>query len=311
METILATFDAMATGATTAMAALLLGALCGAGLWRLHAVLRGTTLVVPWCWAIAALAAVVGCETVLGFAAARFSPQGSEALRYAAACLSCCATVSVLGAKRPQHNVWQFVVLSLWAAAALPAAGALLAPAGAPIEIDLARAWLLAVVIAVGCANWLPTRYWLAAILAAAGQTVLLAEALPLSVPGLGSVGVLACLALWAAAALVAVLARPPRCEDGLDRLWRDFRDSFGVAWGLRVAERVNAAAAQHGWPIRLSWQGFRSEEDLPDENPRPKASPDTSVDTARNAVRRNLTGLLRRFVSERWIASRLDESID
>jgi hypothetical protein len=303
METILATSDMPAGSAAAATVALVMAALCGAGLWRFHAALRGTTLVAAWCWAVAAVIAVATCEAALGLAAGSVATKTADSLRYAAACLSCCPIVAVLGAKRPQQHVWHLVVVSLWVLAVLPAAGALLSP-GAPLEVDLARAWLLAALIALGCANWLFTRYWLVAILVMAGQTALLAEALPLGLSALGAVGVVMGLTLWAGAGLAVVLARSPRCDDRLDLLWRDFRDLYGAAWALRVAERINAAALQYSWPARLAWRGFQPLDDAPSDDAR------TKDESSREAVRSHLTSILRRFVSDRWIAARFDESI-
>ena len=309
METILATSDMPAGGAAAATVALVMAALCGAGLWRIHAALRGTTLVAAWCWAVAAVIAVAACEAALGLAAGSVSTQTADSLRYAAACLSCCPIVAVLGAKRPQQHVWHLVVVSLWVLAALPSAGALLSP-GAPLEVDLARAWLLAALIVLGCANWLFTRFWLAAILVMVGQTALLAEALPLGLSGLGAAGVAMGLAFWAGAALAAVLARSPRCDDPLDLLWRDFRDPFGAAWALRVAERINATAVQHRWPMRLAWRGFHPIDNLPRIDDLPTNRTHEHSESSRDAVRSHLTSILRRFVADRWIAARFDESI-
>jgi hypothetical protein len=78
--------------------------------------------------------------------------------------------------------------------------------------------------------------------------------------------------------------------------IWLDFRDSFGLLWSLRVQERLNATATQHGWKTELSWDGFRPAEESAAQ---------------RGELRAALRGLLRRFVSGAWIARRLDESLD
>jgi hypothetical protein len=74
-----------------------------------------------------------------------------------------------------------------------------------------------------------------------------------------------------------------------LDALWRDFRDSFGSFWALRVLTRLNAAALMNRWPVRLGWSGFRPTE--------PQAAGENSQTAAIPAVRRSLHSLLRRFV--------------
>lgn len=95
---------------------------------------------------------------------------------------------------------------------------------------------------------------------------------------------------------LMAVgLPRGAAARSPLDRVWLDFRDAFGVAWGLRVAERLNASAAMYSWPVTLTWQGFRGRQE-------------GTSDIPPAAVEEGLRGLLRRFVSPEWIDSRLTE---
>jgi hypothetical protein len=76
------------------------------------------------------------------------------------------------------------------------------------------------------------------------------------------------------------------------------------LLWSLRVQERINALAQQSGWPLELTWNGFRkpgSEDGLVKLDP-----------AIESAVRGSLRGLLRRFVSNEWIDCRLrrDDSI-
>jgi hypothetical protein len=73
--------------------------------------------------------------------------------------------------------------------------------------------------------------------------------------------------------------------------------------WGLRVQERVNAAAALYGWPFLLTWRGFRETA---------TGQPAITFDAAtEKALRQTLKGLLRRFVSAPWIGERLTEDVD
>jgi hypothetical protein len=85
------------------------------------------------------------------------------------------------------------------------------------------------------------------------------------------------------------------------DRLWREFRDQFGLFWALRLQERVNAVAATENWPFVLTWTGLVE---------RATGQPLLAVDPAiEPALRTTIKGLLRRFVSGAWIAARLDGS--
>ena len=108
----------------------------------------------------------------------------------------------------------------------------------------------------------------------------------------------LAILAAW-----TRRLTAPTQRTLAYDRLWFDFRDTFGLFWALRVQERVNAAAQQYDWPLELTWTGFR---DTADQSP--LAAIDPAIEPA---LRTTLKGLLRRFVTNQWIAQRRSEGLD
>jgi hypothetical protein len=112
------------------------------------------------------------------------------------------------------------------------------------------------------------------------------------------ALGLIVAAMLWA-----AWKGRRTTASDGYDRLWIDFRDAFGLLWALRVQERVNAAAAMYGWPFMLVWSGFVETES---GQPIAAFSPETE-----KALRQNLKGLLRRFVSPEWIGERLAGDLD
>ncbi len=163
--------------------------------------------------------------------------------------------IAVLGAKRPQHVAWQWIVLSLWVVLILPAAQ-WLALGGEP-SVHPARRWFLLALVAIGVANYLPTRHTVAALLFGFAQWLLLRPYLPWPVPSgppLAEVGVI--LVVVALGALWRPM-RSPAGQDPLDRLWRDFCDFYGLLWGLRVAERFNEQAAKSGLPVRLGWRRF------------------------------------------------------
>ena len=208
----------------------------------------------------------------------------------------------MLGAKRPQHAAWSFVVAACWGIVVLPAAETFFLQRGQRLEMGDARSWFLWILIVVGPINYLPTRQWLAATLLAAGQVLALSEYLPLVHRNLFAHQQLA--GLWLGC-LSLVLARSPHSRDAgkYDRLWLDFRDTFGLFWALRLQERVNAVAQTNGLPVWLSWSGLRDATTSRKINELDPAIEPT--------LRTTLKGLLRRFVSGRWIAERLGRDID
>lgn len=216
--------------------------------------------------------------------------------------LSACPVISVLGSKRPQHRAWNFVVGSLWGIVSLPALEALLLQPGQRLVLGDARGLFLALLVVLTAVNYLPTRLGPAAVLLAVGQTMALAPywpwcmvewEIPGSVGGLGVAAVALSMA-WG-------LARRRRHVALWDRLWLDFRDTFGLFWGLRVMERLNATSDQLGWEIALAWSGFRH---------RRSGEPLTGLSAEQaQALRQALGGLLRRFVSGAWLEERLHEA--
>ncbi len=84
--------------------------------------------------------------------------------------------------------------------------------------------------------------------------------------------------------------------QEGWDRIWLDFRDMFGVVWGLRVAERINDTARRSNWDVRLRWDGF---------HPDPTTASASGFAAADAAVQIALQNQLRRFVSPDWMEAR------
>src|SRR5262245_37052622 len=82
--------------------------------------------------------------------------------RYLAFCLTMCAFVALLGARRPGMAAWNFVVLALLAVLFLPV---LEQPWDSPTwELDGPRTLFLGALLATGVVNYLPTSLWLLAL---------------------------------------------------------------------------------------------------------------------------------------------------
>lgn len=288
------------------MAAIVATALLAVGLAALarsRSALSETTLLPAWWWAIAALVACSAVEIAAGLL--RRDDSWLAPLRYAAAGLTFCPLLAVLGAKRPQHNAWNLIVLTFWGVVALPVAETFFLQRGQRLEIGDARSWFLWPLILLGPINYLPTRNWPAAILVAAGQLLLLGDYLPLIHRPLFAGQQLVALGLLVAAVL-STATRARRASEEItpyDRLWLDFRDTFGLFWALRLQERVSAVSQTNDWPLDLAWSGLVEKA---------SGKPIQQVDPAiEPTLRTSLKGLLRRFVSGRWIAERLGSDID
>lgn len=272
-------------------------AVAGAGcLFRRYRPLRGSTLTAPLGWGVFSLLVLGLGELFLGVGGQTVAPASH--VRYLTAVSTMCPLMAVLGAKRPQDRGWQFVVVTLAAVLAFPCLVALSFRSDTPLRLDAIWQWCLAILLGMGLLNNLPTRYGPSALLAVAGQVLLLWGQLPLLddvLPGLASHtgGRLAGIGMLtaAAAAWSWEWPRPQRPAAGIDRLWLDFRDGFGAVWALRVLGRFNASAEMYGWQVELQWRGLSGDP------------PSAEVEAA---MRKALSGLLRRFVPPEWIAERL-----
>lgn len=265
--------------------------------------LSGLTLLGAAGWAGAAWAALAVCQAVIQANVNEWGePTWGAALRFAAAAGAFAPVMSVLGAKRPQHTMWHFIVLSLWGVLALPSLELLVLQPGQQLEVHDARAWFLVVLIFVAGTHLLATRFWLSGLLLGAGLTLLFAPHLPMAPAAARSEGWAPWLfagatATLAAAMLTAWLTRSSRRATAWDQLWSDFRDAYGALWALRVAQRINDAASTSGWPVQLQWHGFLDDDHQPLETVDPQW---------RQGFEHCLRGLLRRFVSPEWIDKRL-----
>ena len=202
-------------------------------------------------------ALVWACAAWLGWGAAFCLPaDNSEAdvpLRYLALCLTACAGVAVLGARRPQVAAWNFVVAGLLAVLALPLLENLLRDS----PIGPVRTGFLAATLLVVLGNFVPTSFAPAALLALAacsGQLwALLAGAeTPSAVTWTADLSLI--LVPWVG--WLCWRWRRQGAEE-LECRWLDFRDCHGTMWALRVREQFNHAAENAGSPVVLTWSGL------------------------------------------------------
>ncbi len=272
--------------------ALALLALAALG-WKWRRV-RGTTLLAAWWWSVGCVLSIATVEMAAALGADQSASWIGPA-RFAAAMTALCPAMAVLGAKRPQDRAWQFVVVTLLAVLSMPSLEWMFL--GDMSEIHPARIAFLAILIAIATLNGLATRFWPSSLLTCFAQMALIAPHLTFSFGWLpGAWGPLTGLALLAAAWDLIDLDVPRSLPTGapLDRVWLDFRDRYGAVWSLRIMQRMNASAAMYDWPVVLAWRGFVSRSD------------GTPVENVPPLVEESLRTLLRRFVSQAWIDTRM-----
>lgn len=270
---------------------------------------RGSTAVPATLWAIAACLSLA-LDTGLRASGAISQPSAAASLRMVTAALSLCPAMSLLGAKRPQHGVWQFIVAALAVILLLPSvATALVRPDSVPDAHLLGRGFVV-ILSLVGWMNFVATRHGPAATLITLGQLLVVRGFLPLvdseqAFPPTASTAALLtasldCLGgcLAAGGGLLAVISstrrRPSLAPAGtfaaaVEPAFLGFRETLGAAWTLRVAERFDAIAASRGWPCRLQFDGIHP-ADTPMDGP------------WQRDAQRALGALLQRFVSIKWL---------
>lgn len=279
-------------------------------LTRTYRTLAGTTLIIPWAWSLVAFAGIAVASLYATFVLKdrTDNPWGTfSSVHFLAACGTLCPFVALIGAKRPQHSAWNFVVVALWCMLALPAAEVVFLQPGQRLEINSFRSWFLLALIALEMCNFIATRYAISCGLIVFAQLIWLGPWLPwvLWFPAGRFDWELAGLLCAAAGIITAwtVALRPTQADNRYDRLWFDFRDSFGLFWSLRLIERVNDTQKQAAWNFDLGWGGFRTKDEFLTLG---ELSP--AVETS---LRNCLQGSLRRFVSPEWIAQRLGEEVE
>jgi hypothetical protein len=266
---------------------------------RARGAVRHTSLTSAWIWAVIAALAWCIAAGVSVFSSSAVTGQ----LWYVAAVVTLCPWIAVLGARRPTVRVWNwFVVLPLLAVLLWPVALCWM-PRG-PDRLTLATPHLIgfALVLMMGLGNFLGTRFSALAVMTGLAEGLLLIGLTSDTVPGGRPtlIGVTAIVLFQGV--LTAVHSRTTQPgTSSWNRLWTDFRDTFGIVWANRIAERVNAEAAKGAWSVRLQPEGFVGIE------------PGVPPDLTRNAsqIDHTLRWLLRRFVDEEWIAGRIPPQAD
>lgn len=284
----------LATASATVAALLTVGAaLVGVRL------VRGSTGT-PAAWWAAAAAAAVAFEMGARAAGGLTDPAASASARVATMSLACCPAMAVLGAKRPQHVVWQAIVASLAVVLAMPAMSAAFMRPGMPPDVHPLERGFLAILLAVGWMNFAGTRHGVAAALVTVGQAIMAWPALPFSTTVAGAAAVVEAAGCWltAGGAVLAALqsvvlpARPAATTPLAARIETPFlalRETLGAAWALRIAERFNDFAVSRGWPCRMGFGGLHVGGDPHD------------VAWQRDAMRA-FDALARRFASSEWL---------
>jgi hypothetical protein len=236
---------------------------------------KATTLWQSLVWAVAAWVAWIGVAWLRVL-----RPGVAEQLgAYGALCLTGCAGIAVLGARRPGASAWNFVVVGLLAVLLLPILNGM-----GELRLEAAQVVFLFVTLLVPVLNYLPTRLGPSALFMAAGcsweMMRLLSGTATADLSWLGLF--LLALVPWTA---WTALTKPRPAASEVDQLWLAYRDRFGFVWGQRMREQFNRAAHHAGWPVVLRWSGVHT------------TGSESSADPA--ALVATLRAVLKRFESE------------
>ena len=297
------------------LAALVVLAAAAIGIWRV----RGSTAMPAAGWAVAAslgFALEMGVRSAGGFT----DSAAATAIRLAVVSLSLCPAMSLLGAKRPQHGVWQLIVATLAVVLSLPALTALAMRPGSVPDVHLLARGLMLILVLVGWLNFVATGRGFAATMISLGQLILMRPLWPIDWPidsysealrlatsqpvsdCVAAVFVAVGSVLTQQFRLRATRASSATVRDAslrsahiasiaslIDPPFLALRETLGAAWALRIAERFCTIAATRGWPCRLHFSGLDEGGDPADGQ------------WQRDALRA-FTSLMRRFVSKEWL---------
>jgi hypothetical protein len=279
----------------TCLAALVTSATAAAGGW----LARGSTAVPAAAWAAAA-AIALAIESGWRAAGGLADPAAHASARLVVAALAVCPAMSLLGAKRPQHGVWQLIVATLFCVLAMPAASAVLVRPGSMPDPHALERFFLPILVAVGWMNFVGTRHGLAATLVAVGQIALMVPFLPglstaapdgrLDAAAAGGMAAGAVLAAVQSAFLPTGRGSRPGLAAVIDPPVLALRETLGAAWTLRILERFNLVAEARGWPCRLRFGGIEM------------IASEAAVGGWEQDAARCCRSILRRFVTRGWL---------
>lgn len=282
-------------------------------------VLRETTLMTAANWSLLAVSAWLMTWFSDRFAVLR-SPQMSDHAWYACAVLALCPPIAVLGSRRPGVRVWTgFILIPMllvlgWPVITLWLQGTRLH--GLQLETPQLVAYSLVLVMGVG--NYFGTRYTVSALLYAAAVWLIVvssSQVAPAWLSDRPAIRIVSSLMMLMSIGLIRSATRRTS-TNRFDQLWFDFFDTFGIAWGRRIQDRINYLSDKEKWGTRLEFDGFTntnlsgSLEIVPgqesDRFSPNQGSVGPSVPEVESRIEHTIRWLLRRFVDPRWIDRRL-----
>jgi len=271
-------------------------------LYYVYGPLSLTALTSAWRWLAAGVTAWLAAWTatiLFPLCPAAIADQ----MWYAVALLMVCPAIAVLGARRPGTLVWTwFVLVPLLLVLGWPALTAWDSRLQvAPLDIEKPAIVAYGLVLIMGTGNYFRTRFSLSAVCLLVALVLLIvpfSSAAPVPFADRDGSRIWATLSLAAAFATAFLSGRRTAVAvTPLHRVWIDFRDSFGIVWAKRAMDRINVAAENEHWPVRLELDGFHPLNHTGSRTPR------TDVE---EHIEHTMRWLLRRFVDSEWIDCRI-----
>ena len=272
---------------------------------------RYTTLKrVWWWWAISGLVFAAAV-----FASAFKGIEGiADQLWYLSSVLLLCPLISALGARRPGDVAWVFfVIVPLILVLEWPAISLMMtSDINESLVLQTPAVIGVFLVLLMGAGNYLGTRFTWAVILFSAAVLCFVLSVCELRPDGLTSMQLryVGCIPLVISTyTLITSLWRWNTSEVGITTVWSDFRDSYGIVWSRRVADRFNLMARREKLKLRIRIDGPMVENGT--EEVEVKADVSATSNSNKSIVvhtmreEQILRWILRRFVDEEWLNAR------